>query len=95
MSTQDRVFAFSPPIVNIEYNEWRIRETTGYELCVVNARCDLEIRIPMRLLGEASGADDPVMTVELKEPLEYKSGKVGPLRRRVLEMPEPRSQANS
>ncbi len=95
MSIQDRVFGFSPPILNIEYNEWRIREVTGYDVCVVNARCDLELRIPRGLMGQAWEADDPVRTVVLKEPLEYRAGKVGPLRRRVLEMPEPRRPANS
>jgi hypothetical protein len=82
-----RPFSFFPPILNIEHNEWRFRKATWSEVLVQNAKSDLEIWIPRRLLGGISSVDEPVMIVGLLKELEYKAGSVWPHERRVLEMP--------
>jgi hypothetical protein len=82
-----RTFSFFPPILNVEHNEWRLRKTTWSEILVVNAKSDLEVWIPRRLLGDVSSIDEPVMIVGLNKELEYKAGAVWPHERRVLEMP--------
>ena len=82
-----RKFSFFPPILNVEHNEWRFRKATWSEILVVNAKSDLEVWIPRRLVGEASSVDEPVMIVGLLKELEYKAGAVWPHERRVIEMP--------
>ncbi len=84
---EHRSFAFYPPIVNVEHNEWRFRKATWSELLIVNARSDLEVWIPRRLIGEVSSVDEPVVIVGLLKELEYKAGTVWPHERRVFEMP--------
>jgi hypothetical protein len=84
---RDSTFAFYPPIVNVEHNEWRFRKAAWSELLVANTKSDLEIWIPRRLLGEISSIDEPVLIVGLLKELEYKAGTVWPHERRVLEMP--------
>ncbi len=86
---EHRPFAFYPPILNVEHNEWRFRKATWSELCVVNTRSDLEVWIPRRLLGEISSVEEPIVIVGLNAELEYKAGRVWPHARRVLEMPRP------
>jgi hypothetical protein len=86
---EGRTFAFYPPIVNVEHNQWRFRKGTWSELCVVNTASDLEVWIPRRLLGEISSVEEPLVIVGLAAELEYKAGKVWPHTRRVLEMPRP------
>ena len=58
-------FAFYPPILNIEHNEWRFQKATWPELLVVNAKSDLEVWITRRLLGGISKVDEPVLIVGL------------------------------
>jgi hypothetical protein len=82
-----RTFSFFPPILNVEHNEWRLRKTTWSEILVVNAKSDLEVWIPRRLLGDVSSIDEPMMIVGLNKELEYKAGAVWPHERRVIEMP--------
>jgi len=84
---RDSTFAFYPPIVNVEHNEWWFRKAAWSELLVANTKSDLEIWIPRRLLGEISSIDEPVLIVGLQKELEYKAGTVWPHERRVLEMP--------
>lgn len=86
-SLEGRPFSFFPPILNVEHNEWLFRKATWSEILVVNAKSDLEVWIPRRLVGEASSVDEPVMIVGLLAELEYKAGKIWPHDRRVLEMP--------
>ncbi len=88
-----RPFSFFPPILNIEHNEWRFRKATWSEVLVANAKSDLEIWIPRRLLGGISSVDEPVMIVGLVKELEYRAGSVWPHERRVIEMPAPVSEA--
>jgi len=38
-----RAFSFYPPILNIENNEWELREATWSEILVHNTKSDLEI----------------------------------------------------
>jgi hypothetical protein len=82
-----RTFSFYPPILNVEHNEWKLRKTTWSEILVTNAKCDVEVWIPRRVLGEISQVDEPVMIVGLAKELEYKAGAVWPHERRVIEMP--------
>lgn len=81
-----RTFSFYPPILNVEHNEWRFRKATWSEALVTNAKSDLEVWIPRRLIGEISRVDEPVMIVGLLTELEYKAGAVWPHERRVIEM---------
>ena len=82
-----RAFALYPPILNVEHNEWRVRKTAGPEVLVSNLKTNLEVWIPKRLIGEISGADDPLLSVSLRQELEYKAGVLWPCGRRVIEMP--------
>ena len=82
-----RPFAFYPPILNIERNEWLYRKSTWSEILVVNCKGGEEVWIPRRFLGEVSRVDDPILIVGLAKELEYKAGSVWPYQRRVLQMP--------
>jgi hypothetical protein len=84
---RSRTFAFYPAILNVEYNEWRFRKASWSEICVINAKSDLEIWLPRRLIGEVSSIGEPVIIVGLRKELEYKAGTVWPHERRILEMP--------
>ena len=83
----NRPFSFYPAIVNIEHNEWRLKQATWSEMLVVNTKSSNEIWIPRRFLGELSRTDEPVMIVGLNKELEYKAGQILPYVRRVIEMP--------
>jgi hypothetical protein len=82
-----RTFAFYPPILNVEHNEWQLRNETWAEILVQNAKGDIQVWIPRRYVGEISSIEDPVTIVGLLRELEYKAGTVWPHERRVLEMP--------
>lgn len=84
-----RPFAFYPPLVGVEHNEWRLRRATWSEILVANTRENLEVWIPRRYFGEISRVQDPVMIVGLTRELEYKAGAVWPHQRRVVPMPGP------
>jgi hypothetical protein len=86
-SLADRSFAFYPPVLNVEHNEWRFRKVTWSELLVANAKSGVEVWIPRRLVGEISSVDQPVVIVGLLKELEYKAGSVWPHEKRVLAMP--------
>lgn len=81
-----RTFSFYPPILNVEHNEWTFRKASWSEILVKNAKSDVEVWIPRRLLGEISRVDEPMMIVGLTKELEYKAGAVWPHERRVVEM---------
>ncbi|MFN3321896.1 MAG: hypothetical protein ACK5AZ_00250 [Bryobacteraceae bacterium] len=82
-----RAFAFYPPILGIEHNEWIFQRATWSELLVLNTKSNLEVWIPRRFLGEISRIEEPVMIVGLLKELEYKAGTVWPHERRVIQMP--------
>src|SRR5579871_5091039 len=82
-----RRFSFSPPIRNLQPNEWLYRRATWSEFAVMNARSGEEIWIPRMFLGEVSGIDDPVMMVGLNRELEWTAGAIAPRERRVIELP--------
>jgi hypothetical protein len=84
---EGRTFAFYPPILNVEHNEWRLRNVTWSEILVENAGSDLQVWIPRRYMGEVSAIDEPVTIVGLLRELEYKAGTVWPHERRVFEIP--------
>jgi hypothetical protein len=84
---EHRNFAFYPPVLNVEHNEWCFRKATWSEMLVVNAKSGVEVWIPRRLVGDVSSVDEPVMIVGLLKELEYKAGTVWPHEKRVLEMP--------
>jgi hypothetical protein len=80
-----RSFSFFPPIVNLPHNQWRYRESTWSEFCVVNTATGAEIWIPRIFLGEISLID--VAIVGLRRELEWKAGAIAAVRRTVIEMP--------
>jgi hypothetical protein len=82
-----RRFSFYPPIRNLEPNEWLYRRATWSECVVANTRSGEEIWVPRIFLGEVSRIDEPVMIVGLNRQLEWRSGKIIPLERRVIELP--------
>jgi hypothetical protein len=82
-----RRFSFYPPIRNLEPNEWLYRGATWSECVVANARSGEEVCVPRMFLGDVSHADEPVMVVGLNRELEWRSGAIVPLERRVIEMP--------
>ncbi|MBM3754423.1 MAG: hypothetical protein FJW38_10635 [Acidobacteria bacterium] len=83
-----RAFSFYPPILNIENNEWELREATWSEILVHNTKSDLEIWVPRRYLGAVSRVEEPVMIVGLEREMEYVSGILRQHDRRVLSMPK-------
>jgi hypothetical protein len=82
-----RRFSFCPPIRSLEPNEWLYRGATWSECVVANARSGEEVCVPRMFLGDVSHADEPVMIVGLNRELEWRSGSIVPLERRVIEMP--------
>jgi len=82
-----RPFAFYPPIVNVERNEWLYRKSTWSEILVMNCKSGQEVWIPRRFVGEVSRVEDPILIVGLTKELEYKGGVVWPFQRRILQMP--------
>ncbi|MBA3975297.1 MAG: hypothetical protein C0504_13910 [Candidatus Solibacter sp.] len=82
-----RAFSFYPPILNIEHNEWKLKEATWSEMLVSNTKMDLEVAIPRRYFGQAPEIEEPVMIIGLNRELEYKTGAVWPTERKVLAMP--------
>ena len=85
----DRLFAFYPPILNIEHNEWRMKRIEWSEMLVENPRMALEIWVPRTWLGEVSRVDEPHLIIGLKRELEYKGGSLIPYQRKVVDMPRP------
>lgn len=83
-----RAFSFYPPILNIEHNEWRLREATWSEILVHNTKDQQEIWVPRRFLGPVSRVDEPVMIVGLARELEMTAGILRPHERRVISMPK-------
>ncbi len=82
-----RHFSFYPAILNIQHNEWLLRQTTWSEILVVNVQTDMELWIPRRFVGELSSTEEPIVIVGLKKELEYKAGTVWPHERRLFSMP--------
>ncbi|MDZ7638046.1 MAG: hypothetical protein U5J83_07320 [Bryobacterales bacterium] len=83
-----RLFAFYPPIRNIEYNEWQYLRSTWSELLVANGKAGVEVWIPRRHFGAISSVDQPMPIVGLSKELEYRAGSVFPFRTKLLEMPK-------
>jgi hypothetical protein len=86
---EDRAFSFYPPILNVDNNEWRLREATWSEIMVENTVQGLEVAVPRRYVGQVSSTDKPVMIVGLNRELEYKAGQIWPTSRKVLTIPPP------
>jgi len=84
---ESRPFAFFPPILNIETNEWTFREATWSEVLVRNHRSEQEIWVPKRFVGQVSKVEDPIAIVGLSRELEYKAGVLVPHVKRIIEMP--------
>ena len=84
----ERHFSFYPAILNVEHNEWVVRELKWSEILIVNCRTDQELWIPRRYVGDVASVGDPFTIVGLQKELEYKAGTVWPHERRVLKMPQ-------
>lgn len=82
-----RPFAFFPPILGLEHNEWRFREATWSEVAVINTKTNAEIWVPRRFIGDLSSVDEPIAIIGLTKELEFKGGIIAPHTRRLLEMP--------
>src|SRR5260370_9765571 len=82
-----RPFSFYPAILNIEHNEWLYRKATWSEVLVYNVKTNEELWIPRRFLGELSRIEDPVVSVDLGNELEYRGGSVLPHPGRVRDSP--------
>lgn len=82
-----RPFAFFPPIVGIEHNEWRYKKATWSEVLVMNTKSLDEIWVPRRYLGELSKVEEPTMIWGLVKEIEFRAGALVPHVRRVIEMP--------
>lgn len=84
---KERPFSFYPPILNVEHNEWILKEATWSEMLVANTKSDLVVAVPRRYFGQVSQIEEPVMIVGLSRELEYKTGSVWPTERKVVAMP--------
>ncbi len=84
---QGRTFAFAPPILNVEHNEWQYRKASWSEVLVANSASGLEVWIPRRLVGEVSDSEKQIMTVGLLKELEYKAGSVWPHEQSSIKLP--------
>lgn len=81
-----RPFSFFPAIAGVPDNEWTLVEATWSDMLVRNVEGGFEVSIPRGFIGQVSETDKPVRIVGLTQELEYKTGAVWPLRRRVVEM---------
>ncbi len=84
---EGRVFSFYPPILNVENNEWRLKEATWSEFVVANTQDQLEVAVPRGFLGPISMVDKPVVIVGLNRELEYRAGQVWPTAKKIVAMP--------
>ncbi|HYL36234.1 MAG TPA: hypothetical protein VEV17_10015 [Bryobacteraceae bacterium] len=82
-----RSFSFYPAIQNIQHNDWIYQSATWSEVLVRNTRSNETISIPRRYVGDVSSVEAPVRIVGLLTELEFRSGAVCPLKKRVIEMP--------
>ncbi|MFN0165612.1 MAG: hypothetical protein ACKV22_04200 [Bryobacteraceae bacterium] len=82
-----RTFSFYPAILGIEYNEWKIGRATWSEIEVVNGKSGQALWIARRFFGEVSPVDHPMTIVGLTKGLEFRTGTVWPVQKRVIEMP--------
>lgn len=80
-------FAFWPEIAGLEHNEWLLRRSGWGEIVAVNAKTAHEILVPRRFLAGLFDEEDGTATAALTEPLEYRRGRVVPVRRGVIAMP--------
>src|SRR5450759_2762905 len=85
-------FSFYPAILNVEHNEWVVRELKWSEILVGNCKSGDEVWVPRRYIGEVASTEDPIVIVGLKKELEYKAGAIWPRERRVLKMPQIRAK---
>jgi len=89
----ERRFSFYPAILNVEHNEWVVRELKWSEILVGNCKSGDEVWVPRRYIGEVASAEDPVVIVGLKKELEFKAGAIWPRERRMLKMPQNRARS--
>src|SRR6185312_492061 len=88
-----RRFSFYPPIRNLGPNEWLYRRDTWSECVVANARSGEEFCIPRMFLGDVCDVEEAIMVVRLVRELEWRSGSIMALERRVIVMPPPPVEA--
>jgi hypothetical protein len=89
----ERRFSFYPALLNVEHNEWVVRELKWSEILVGNCKSGDEVWVPRRYIGELASTEDPVVIVGLKKELEFKAGAVWPRERRMLKMPQNRARS--
>lgn len=81
-----RPFSFFPAIAGVPDNEWVLVEATWSDMLVRNVAGGFEVSIPRGFVGQVSETDKPVRIVGLTQELEYKTGAVWPVRRKIVEM---------
>ncbi len=86
-SLRGRTFCFYPAILGIEHNEWKLGRATWSEIEIVNGRSGQALWIARRFFGEVSPVDHPMTIVGLTKGLEFRTGTVWPVQKRVIEMP--------
>ena len=82
-----RRFAFYPPIRHSGPNEWFLRGGTWAEVHVVNAHTGAQFWVPRQYVGGVSDAADLILVVELVKELSLGEEGLGPVVKRVIEMP--------
>ncbi len=85
----NRRFSLSPPILNIEGNEWSLVRSTWSEILVAQPGGKLELWIPRRYVGEVAEGSGGAAVVSLTRELEYRGGTVWPVRTQSFETPVP------
>jgi hypothetical protein len=80
-----RKFSFTPPIRNVEGNEWSLVRSTWSEILVAQSDGNLELWIPRRYVGEISGEGDGPAVITLTRELEYGGGAVWPVFKQTFE----------
>jgi len=80
-------FSFYPAILHLPHNEWIYQGATWSDVLVRNSKTNEEISVPRRYVGEISSVEAPVLIVGLLAELEYRSGAIYPVERKVIEMP--------
>lgn len=85
-----RPFAFSPAIAGIESNEWLLRRSGWGEIVAENAQTSQQISVPRKFYAGLCDDEDGSAIAALTEPLEFRHGRVVPVRRGVIAMPAAR-----
>ncbi|MDQ2711967.1 MAG: hypothetical protein M3Y24_06990 [Acidobacteriota bacterium] len=88
-----RRFAFYPPIVHPDPNDWRVGSSSRSAVQVVNVQTGSELWISRQYIGAVSETDSSLI-VGLTKALDARAGTIEPRVKRVIEMPSISSASN-